>query len=75
MRHRALDPVEACELVRAAGGVPVAAHPRAASRQRRLVPDETFARMAEAGLAALEVDPTCLRCSRATSSSRCFGKQ
>lgn len=56
VRHRALDPVEACELVRAAGGVPVAAHPRAASRQRRLVPDETFARMARAGLAALEVD-------------------
>ena len=56
VRHWALDPVRACELVRAAGGVPVAAHPRAASRQRRLVPDETFARMAEAGLAALEVD-------------------
>ena len=56
VRHQALDPVEACRLVRAAGGVPVAAHPRAAARQRRLVPDETFARMAEAGLAALEVD-------------------
>ena len=56
VHHWALDPVRACELVRAAGGVPVAAHPRAASRQRRLVPDETFARMAEAGLAALEVD-------------------
>ncbi len=54
--HWALDPVRACELVRAAGGVPVAAHPRAGGRQRRLVPDETFARMAEAGLAALEVD-------------------
>ncbi|MGK2349786.1 PHP domain-containing protein [Actinomyces sp. W5033] len=56
VHHWALDPVEACALVRAAGGVPVAAHPRAAGRQRRLVPDETFARMAEAGLAALEVD-------------------
>jgi len=56
VRHWALDPVEACRLVRAAGGVPVAAHPRAAKRQRRLVPDETFARMTEAGLAALEVD-------------------
>lgn len=56
VRHWALDPVEACVLVRAAGGVPVAAHPRAATRQRRLVPDETFAAMAEAGLAALEVD-------------------
>ncbi|WP_136193751.1 MULTISPECIES: PHP domain-containing protein [Actinomyces] len=56
VHYWALDPVEACRLVRAAGGVPVAAHPRAASRQRRLVPDKTFARMAEAGLAALEVD-------------------
>ena len=56
VRHWALDPVRACELVRSAGGVPVAAHPRAARRQRRLVPDETFAAMAEAGLAALDVD-------------------
>ncbi len=56
VRYWALDPVEACALVRAAGGVPVAAHPRASKRQRRLVPDETFAAMAEAGLAALEVD-------------------
>lgn len=54
--HWALDPVEACSLVRAAGGVPVAAHPRASARQRYLVPDETFAEMAEAGLAALEMD-------------------
>ncbi len=56
VHHWALDPVEACELVRGAGGVPVAAHPRAGRRQRHLVPDETFAAMAEAGLAALEVD-------------------
>mgnify|MGYP000919884366 CR=1 FL=1 len=56
VRHWALDPVRACELVRSAGGAPIAAHPRAARRQRRLVPDETFAAMAEAGLAALEVD-------------------
>ena len=56
VHHWALEPVRACELVRAAGGVPVAAHPRAARRQRRLVPDETFAAMADAGLAALEVD-------------------
>ncbi|WP_159626116.1 PHP domain-containing protein [Actinomyces sp. zg296] len=56
VHYWALDPVEACALVRAAGGVPVAAHPRASQRQRRLVPDETFAAMAEAGLAALEVD-------------------
>ena len=56
VRHWALDPVRACELVRSAGGVPIAAHPRAALRQRRLVPDSVFAAMAEAGLAALEVD-------------------
>lgn len=56
LHYQALDPVQACALVRAAGGVPVVAHPRAAKRQRRLVPDATFAAMAEAGLAALEVD-------------------
>ena len=56
VHHWALDPVEACALVRRAGGVPVAAHPRASRRQRRLAPDATFAAMAEAGLAALEVD-------------------
>ena len=50
------DDIRRCRLARAAGGVPVAAHPRAASRQRRLVPDETFAQMAEAGLAALEMN-------------------
>ena len=56
VHHWALDPVTACSLVRAAGGIPVAAHPRAAGRQRRLVPDHVFERMARAGLAALEVD-------------------
>ena len=56
VRHWALDPVRACELVRSAGGVPIAAHPRAARRQRRLVPDSVFAAMAEAGLAALEMN-------------------
>ncbi|SDN12635.1 PHP domain-containing protein [Actinomyces ruminicola] len=56
VHYWALDPVDACRLVREAGGVPVAAHPRAANRQRRLVPDATFAEMAAAGLAAIEVD-------------------
>ena len=37
--HWALDPVEACRLVRAAGGVPVAAHPRASSSPRWPRPD------------------------------------
>lgn len=31
------------------------AHPRAASRSKHLIPDEVFARMAEVGLAGLEV--------------------
>lgn len=55
VHYWALDPVLACELVRGAGGVPVAAHPRAGRRQRRLVPDSVFGQMADAGLAALEV--------------------
>ena len=38
VHHWALDPVEACRLVRAAGGVPVAAHPRAASCPMRPSP-------------------------------------
>ena len=53
--HYAADPVEAVRLVRAAGGVPVMAHP-GAHRRGRVVPDEAIAAMAAAGLAALEVD-------------------
>lgn len=56
VRYWALDPVRACELVRGAGGVPVAAHPRAGRRQRYLVPDAVFGDMADAGLAAIEVN-------------------
>ncbi len=55
VRHYALDPVEAIRLVRAAGGVPVFAHP-AASARGRTVADEVIVAMAEAGLAGLEVD-------------------
>jgi len=50
-----LDVVDAVELVVAAGGVAVFAHP-AASKRGRTVGDEVIARMAAAGLAGLEVD-------------------
>ncbi|GAA1800446.1 PHP domain-containing protein [Luedemannella flava] len=50
-----VDVFRALDLVRAAGGVPVFAHPRATVRGR-VVPDELIARMAAAGLAGLEVD-------------------
>lgn len=55
VRHYAADPVRAVRLVRAAGGVPVFAHP-AASRRGRTVGDDVIAELAEAGLAGLEVD-------------------
>jgi predicted metal-dependent phosphoesterase TrpH len=51
--HYAPDPVRAVELVRAAGGVAVMAHPFAASRGWT-VGDSVIAEMAEAGLAGLE---------------------
>lgn len=53
--HYAPDPAEAVRLVRSAGGVPVFAHPRAASRGR-VVGEETFEEMIEAGLLGLEVE-------------------
>lgn len=52
--HRAPDPVHAVRLVRAAGGVPVFAHPMAAARGRVVGP-EVFEAMIDAGLAGLEV--------------------
>lgn len=48
------DPVVAVQKVRAAGGVPVIAHPRARARQK-VLPIEVIYNMAEAGLAGLEV--------------------
>ena len=51
--HYAPDPVHAVELVRAAGGVPVMAHPFAHQRGR-IVADDVVERMADAGLAGLE---------------------
>ncbi|HYN97035.1 MAG TPA: PHP domain-containing protein [Pilimelia sp.] len=50
-----LDVFAAVRLVRAAGGVPVFAHPRA-TRRGRTVPDELIAELAGAGLAGLEAD-------------------
>lgn len=58
-RYRApkedLDVFHAIRLVRAAGGVPVFAHPRA-TRRGPVVPDALIAEMAAAGLFGLEAD-------------------
>jgi len=53
--HYYVDAVRAVELVRAAGGVPVFAHPAAATRGTT-VGDNAIRAMAAAGLAGLEVD-------------------
>ncbi|WBB65137.1 PHP domain-containing protein [Micromonospora sp. WMMD812] len=50
-----LDVFHAVRLVRAAGGVPVFAHPRA-TRRGRVVPGGLIAELAAAGLAGLEAD-------------------
>lgn len=52
--HYAPDPAHAARLVRAAGGVPVMAHPFAAARGRTVEVD-VIERMVDAGLAGLEV--------------------
>ncbi|MFJ9947884.1 PHP domain-containing protein [Kitasatospora sp. NPDC091207] len=57
VRKHETDPAEAVRLVRAAGGVPVFAHPGAVKRGRT-VSDQVIADLATAGLAALEVDHT-----------------
>ncbi|MEU2153907.1 PHP domain-containing protein [Streptomyces sp. NPDC019396] len=49
------DPFDAIRLVRAAGGVTVFAHPLAVARGE-VVPEDTIARLAEAGLDGIEVD-------------------
>ncbi|MCP2264973.1 hypothetical protein APR03_002316 [Promicromonospora thailandica] len=53
--HYAPDAVAAVRAVRAAGGVPVLAHPGADARGR-VVPDSMIEELADAGLAGLEVD-------------------
>ena len=55
MHHYAPDVVRAVRLVRAAGGVPVMAHPFA-NRRGRTVSDEVIEEMAAAGLAGLEIN-------------------
>ena len=55
VEHYAPDPVRAVEIVRAAGGVPVIAHPRSVNRGR-VVSDELIEEMAAAGLVGIEVD-------------------
>ncbi|NKX53767.1 PHP domain-containing protein [Arthrobacter mobilis] len=53
--HYAPDPVLAVELVRQAGGVPVFAHPVASARGR-VVAEDVFRQMVDAGLAGVEAD-------------------
>lgn len=53
--HYAVETAEAVRLVRAAGGVPVIAHPFATKRQRSLDADDV-AQLVEAGLVGIEVD-------------------
>ncbi len=53
--HYYVEVLEAIRLVRAAGGVPVFAHP-AATKRGRTVGDAAIAAMAGSGLAGLEVD-------------------
>ncbi|PTT58509.1 phosphatase, partial [Arthrobacter sp. HMWF013] len=55
VQHYAPDPATAVELVRAAGGVPVFAHPVASARGR-VVGEHTYREMIDAGLAGLEID-------------------
>jgi predicted metal-dependent phosphoesterase TrpH len=55
VQHYAPDPALAVELVRAAGGVPVFAHPVASARGR-IVGEKTYREMIDAGLAGLEID-------------------
>ncbi|MHA6762752.1 PHP domain-containing protein [Streptacidiphilus sp. PAMC 29251] len=55
VRKREFDPFEAVRLVRAAGGVPVFAHP-GAHKRGRTVSDQVIADLAAAGLGGVEVD-------------------
>lgn len=52
--HYAPDPADAVRLVREAGGVPVFAHPLASARGR-VVSEDVFDEMVDAGLAGVEV--------------------
>jgi 3',5'-nucleoside bisphosphate phosphatase len=53
--HYSPDAIRIVELILAAGGVPVIAHPRA-GRRGRLISDQDIADLADAGMVGLEVD-------------------
>ena len=53
--HYAPDPLKAVRLVRAAGGVPVLAHPATRGRSA-VIPEDRLALLVEAGLFGLEID-------------------
>ena len=53
--HYAPDPLTGVRLVRAAGGVPVLAHPATAGRNR-VMPEARLAELVDAGLFGLEID-------------------
>ena len=53
--HYAPDPLTGVRLIRAAGGVPVLAHPGTRGAER-VIPPDRLGRLAEAGLFGLEVD-------------------
>jgi hypothetical protein len=55
VQHYAPEPATAVELVRAAGGVPVFAHPVASARGR-IVGERTYRDMIDAGLVGLEIE-------------------
>jgi 3',5'-nucleoside bisphosphate phosphatase len=55
VEKHALDPLDALALIKEAGGVCVIAHP-AMWRGQAAVPDELIEKMAEAGMAGIEVD-------------------
>jgi predicted metal-dependent phosphoesterase TrpH len=55
LRHYAPDAERTVRAIRAAGGVPVMAHPLA-GRRGRIVPAQTIEALAAAGMAGLEVD-------------------
>ncbi|MDO5720440.1 MAG: PHP domain-containing protein [Actinomycetaceae bacterium] len=56
VHHWAPDPVDATRLIRAAGGVPIIAHPRARFRTKSPLPLAVIEAMIEAGLAGIECD-------------------
>lgn len=53
--HYAPDPLEGVQLVRAAGGVPVLAHPATRGRSA-VIPEDRLALLVDAGLFGLEID-------------------